>query len=172
MKKPIYFLLLLLTITACSKNDDPKPSSNVEGTWTLGDVTFKYSVLGEDDQQDYTFDGANLYLTFKEGNKFESNLGVDYASDEIFAPTSKYESTYKQDGDYLTLELYADEYKKNIPVKTKVKKSGGNELVLVMTKEEMLSLLNEMNKLDDYSQDIAILSLFTSLEFTLEFTKK
>ena len=171
MKNAIYSLLLLLTITACSKNDDPKPAAEVQGNWGLKDGSLKTNALGKTETNDFDFSGEGMYLNLKEDNKFETNLGLEYSDEDFFSKVKVYQSTYKVEGDYLIMDIYTGEYDKYVPVKTKITSADNGKLSLTITKIEIGELLKELSKYDDFSTDVAILSLVTSMDLQLNFTK-
>jgi hypothetical protein len=171
MKNAIYFLLLLLTITACSKDKDPKPSAEVQGNWALTTGGIKINFEGEVDESDFDFEGEGMYLNLKDDNKLESNLGLDYEDEDFFSKVNVYQSTYKIEGDYLTIDVYVKDIDKYIPVKTKISKSEIGNLSLHMSKSEMLALVAEISKYDNISTDLLFLSFVTSIDFTLNFKK-
>lgn len=171
MKNAIYSLLLLLTITACSKNDDPKPAAEVQGNWTLTSTKATYEFLGQKESDDFDFEGDGLYLNLKEGNKFESNMSLDVNEDSYFIQAAKYESTYKVQGNTLTLDFYSAPLGEYIPYVAKIEKSTSGELSLLLTKKEVMDMLNEANKHDDFALQMQMINVLTSFNFQMNFTK-
>jgi hypothetical protein len=171
MKKAIYLLLLLFTISSCSKDKDPKPSDNVKGNWALQTGEVNFSILGQVSEEDYDFKNTGIYINIKDDGTFESNLAVDYSAEEIFGKASVYQSTYKVEGNFITFQLSANGTTQKIPVKAKIAKATNNELQLTLTKTELLEALTVLANYIDIEDDLLLFSLVTSMDVILNFSK-
>ncbi|MFS0489958.1 hypothetical protein [Leadbetterella byssophila] len=171
MKKAVYLLLLLFTISACSKDKDPKPADNVKGNWALQTGEVKMNIVGSDSTNALDFSAGGIYIQIKENGEFESNLAIDMDSEGFFGKTSIYQSTYTLEGDYIEFKIAATNVANKIPIKVKIIDARNNELHLKMSKPEILEALYSLSQYVELADDLFIVSLFTSLEIILNFTK-
>ena len=174
MKNLIYALLAVFTLVSCSKEKDPGPAA-VEGRWSLSSLQTKIQVLGSDPTDETaSFPAGAAYIDLKENNKLASNIIMGDITDDsgtLLTVGTQYESDYEIKGNTITLQLYDADYEAYVPVKLNIKNQTDSQLVLQITKAELVETAKAYDELEGSPIHSQMLVFVTSLEATLTFAK-